>query len=245
MKRRHGRSIAAASSHRAARAVRHLQLPGRVRGARAPAARACGPTSRCCSSTRCTTSPRRTLPRRARGSVGTQPGDAPGRGTVARTLAREHAGLLRAAQGRTALRGARGLRHLVHRTAPRTIAVARESGRKSSRSPADGGQTLRKVSPLARWTTQTSGATRRRTTSRCCRSTIAATPASAASRARRCRSIRPTSAPAGGAARSSSAGFTFRRSIDDGNSRASSSANCPDRSLGGRRLRCWALAALA
>ena len=52
---------------------------------------------------------------------------------------------------------------------------------------------------------RTSGPTRRRTTSRCCRSTSSATPASAASRARRCRSIRPTNARADGRDRSSSA----------------------------------------
>ena len=49
------------------------------------------------------------------------------------------------------------------------------------------------------------------TTSRCCRSTSWATRASAASRARPCRSIRTTRARAAGRARSSSAGFTFSR----------------------------------
>ena len=57
----------------------------------------------------------------------------------------------------------------------------------------------------------TCGATRRRTTSRCCRSTSSATRASAASRARRCRSIPATSDRAAGRARSSSAASTSRR----------------------------------
>ena len=59
---------------------------------------------------------------------------------------------------------------------------------------------------------RTSGPTPRRTTSRCCRSTSSATPASAASRARRCRSIPSTRARAAGRARSSNAGSIFRRS---------------------------------
>ena len=61
-----------------------------------------------------------------------------------------------------------------------------------------------------------------RTTSRCCRSTNWATRASAASRARRCRSIRTTRARAAGRARSSSAESTFRPSRS---STANSQAN--------------------
>ena len=48
------------------------------------------------------------------------------------------------------------------------------------------GKVLRKVSPLAAWTTRTCGGTPRSTTSRCCRSTSWATRASAASPAPRC-----------------------------------------------------------
>jgi len=52
-----------------------------------------------------------------------------------------------------------------------------------------------------------SGRTRRRTTFRCCRCTSLDTRASAASRARRCRSIPRTRDPAGGADRNSNAAF--------------------------------------
>ena len=63
------------------------------------------------------------------------------------------------------------------------------------------GKVLRKVSPLATWTTQRGlGLREDATTFRCCRSTTSATPASAASRARRCRSIPPTSDRAAGRA---------------------------------------------
>ena len=66
------------------------------------------------------------LPRRDRGEVESEPDQPEGAGAVHRPLADEHGRLLRAAQGGTALRRARGVRHLVHGTAARAVAVARQ-----------------------------------------------------------------------------------------------------------------------
>ena len=103
------------------------------------------------------------------------------------------------------------LRHLVHRPAARSVALAREPAGSRAVHACRPARSLRKVSPLAHVDApRTSGATRRTTTSRCCRSTSSATPASAASRARRCRS---TSNERSGRwqGRSSSAGSISRR----------------------------------
>ena len=152
------------------------------------------------------------LPGRARRALGTEPGDASRRGAGAGPVADSTDGLLRAAQSRSAVRArSRGYdiwftglrreqspsRAPLGEVEPFTLPTVRCCGR-SARSPA--------------WTTQgrvelREGARR----FRCCRSTPAATRASAASRARRCRSIRRTSDRADGAARSSSAGFISRR----------------------------------
>ena len=90
---------------------------------------------------------------RDRGAVGTQSRDAARGSASARTLAGETRGLLRPPQGRAALRGARALRRLVHGPSSRAIADARQPAEVEPFALASG-KTLRKVSPLARWTTR-------------------------------------------------------------------------------------------
>ena len=131
---------------------------------------------------------RRDLPlsRSDRRAVGSQPGHAAGGRARSRPLAREHAGLLRPAQGRSALRGAEELRHLVHWSPPRSVAIARRAaGDRAVQLSATPRRCARSArSPGGR--RRMSGATRKTTTSRGCRFTTTATRASAASRAPRC-----------------------------------------------------------
>ena len=123
---------------------------------------------------------------------------------------REHAGLLRAPQGRAALRRARALRRLVHGAAPRSVAVARKpaGGRAVQAAERDGDRRVGAARLLdgARRVEIRQGA-RHRAAAAC---TSWATRASAASRARRSRSIPTIPVPAAGRAKSSNAAFTSR-----------------------------------
>ena len=66
---------------------------------------------------------------------------------------RQHRRVLRAAQGRTAVLGARGLRRVVYGSSPGAVAEPREPAHlEPFRLPS--GRTIRKVSPVATWTTQ-------------------------------------------------------------------------------------------
>ena len=151
------------------------------------------------------------LPRRDRGEVESEPDQPEGARAIGRPVADEHRRLLRAPQGGTAVRRARGVRHLVHRAAARPVAVTRQpAARRAVHAEERQGADARS----ARWRSgrgRMSGSTRRRTTFRCCRSTSLAIRASAASPAPRCRSIRRTRGRAAGRARSSNAAFTSSR----------------------------------
>ena len=152
------------------------------------------------------------LPRRDRGAVGPQPGHAARRRAASRACGSRTQGVLRHAQGGTALRRAGALRHAgspacgaSSRRAARNLQEVEPFSLPTGDGPAEG-QPARALDDEGRV-----GLRARRTTFRCCRSTTAATPASAASPARRCRPTRRTSARAAGPARSWSAAFTCRR----------------------------------
>ena len=202
-----------AAARRGEDAVRHLQLPGRVRRARAHAAARCCRTSRCSFSTPCITSPQTyRVSRRTGGAMGAEPRHAAGGRTSAGTVAAGHQGVLRQAQGRAALRGARGLRRLVHRPPARAVGVARRA-RGSRAVPAAQWHRPAKGQPARRMVDQRGVGVRQGPRHPApARSTTSATRASAANHARRCRSIPATIARAAGRARSWSAGFTFSRS---------------------------------
>ena len=98
---------------------------------------------------------------------------------------------------------------------PRCAAISRRRARTCRKSNRSGCRAERSSSASARWPRgprRMSGRTRDSTTSRCCRSTIWATRASAASPARHFRSTPPTRGRAGGGARSWSAAFISRPS---------------------------------
>ena len=201
---------------RGRRPVHHLELPGRMRRAAAHAARGPAGHPGAVPRHRASFPADLRLSRRDRGAVGAEPGQRCARPNRRPGSGRQStAGLLRPPQGRAALRGARST---TTSGSPACAASSRRRARTSSevepfrwRRATCCGRSAR--SPRGR--PKTSGTTRRRTTSRCCRSTSSATPASAASRARRCRSIRPTRDRGGGRDRSWSAGFTSSRSAAD------------------------------
>ena len=186
---------------------------------------------------------------RDRGEVEPESDQPEGARAAGRPVADEHGRLLRAPQGRAAVRRARGLRHLVHGAAARPVAVARQPPARRAvhaeeRQGAAQGQSARRVDDEA-----TSGSTRRRTTSRCCRSTSLATRASAASRAPRSdRSVQPALGPLAGPEarmrdphRTDQIGRMGRRGEDKATkASAFSHARCrlPFRRPSGGRLRC-------
>ena len=192
--------------------VHHVELSGRVRGAHAHAARGAsrhpGAVPRHVPSLRADAR----VSRRTVGAVGAESDQPSGADAERRAVAgREHRGVLQTSQGGAAVLGAGRLRHVVHGAASRSVAVTREPERSGAvQAPAARRSRASRRSPAG--PRATCGRTRRPTTFRCCRSTNWATRASAASRARRCRSIRRTRARAAGRARSSNAGFIFRRS---------------------------------
>ena len=131
--------------------------------------------------------------RRAGGAVGIEPREPAG--------GRAEPGPVAAGAPRRAARATRWSRSSARSRATTSGSPALRRDQSPSRAnlgevepfPLPDGKILRKVSPLAAWTmADVLGVRAARTTSRCCRSTIRATPASAASRARRCRSIRRT-----------------------------------------------------
>ena len=170
-------------------AVHHVELPGRVRRPDAHAAAGAAGHSGAVPRHVPSLPADARLPRRADGALEAEPDQPAREGAAGGAVgAREHAGLLRAPQGGAALQRARGLRHLVHGAAPRSVAVAREpEGSRAVPAAGQGRSRASRRSPAG--TRATSGSTRRTTTSRCCRSTSSATRASAASRAPRRRSI--------------------------------------------------------
>ena len=197
-------------------AVRDLELPGRVRRARAHAAQRSNPASRCCSSTRCITSPRPIayrdeLARRWGLNLVTLRAASRSPDCGARTR-----GLLRAPQSGAAVRarsqtttsGSRACAAISHRAAP----TCRRWSRSRCRPARCCGRSVR-------WR----AGRRKRVWAYARQHDIPllplyaqATRASAASRARRCRSSRRTIGRAAGAGRSSSAGFTSSRSRSEG-----------------------------
>ena len=151
------------------------------------------------------------VPRRAGGALGAEPGQPARRRAVARAVADEHA-----------TRAARR-----HKVEPLFSALERYdvwfTGLRREQSPAarnlaqlepfrlPSGRMIRKVSPLATWTTREVWTYASEHAIPLLPLYEPATRASAASRARRCRSIPPTRARAAGRARSSNAGFTSSR----------------------------------
>ena len=160
-----------------------------------------GPASRCCSSTRSITSRRPIAYRdeiagRWNLNLVNLRAAEPRAGPVAARARRRAAARTRSSRCSRALAG---LRRVVHRPAARSSRRRRadlagdRAVRAADRQGAAQGQPARAVDDEGRVELRA-----RRTTFRCCRSTTAATPASAASRARRCRPNRATSGRAAG-----------------------------------------------
>jgi len=149
-----------------------------------------GRTSRSSSSTRATTSPKR-LPRPAGRRLGTESRHIAGGGAAGGTLAGGE-------QRRRAAGGTRWSRSLRHSTGTtsgsrRCGATSRRPARGCTKSSRSGCRAAGRSSGSARWPRgppATSGRMRGNTTYHCCRSTSRGIRASAASRARRCRSTR-------------------------------------------------------
>ena len=134
-------------------AVRHLELPGRVRRARAHDSGGGAGHPGALSRHRASLPADDRVSRRAGVAVGPESRDPAGGRTVARIMAAGHQGLLRQAQGRAPLRGAGTPRRVVHGPPARAVGVARRArGIGPFRLP--DGTVLRKVSPLAGWSTK-------------------------------------------------------------------------------------------
>ena len=195
-------------------ALRHLQLPGRVRRAGAHAAAASSRASRCCSSTPShhfaeTYAYRDEIAARWELNLINLRAER----ALAGAVAAEHAACCARHKVEPLFRALAGLRRVVHRAAARSVAEPRQSAGGRAVHAADRQVAAQDQPARAAGRPGTCGPTRKRARhSAAAALRRRATRASAASRARRCRSIRATIGRAAGAARSSNAGSTSRRS---------------------------------